>query len=343
MIHAPRLPGPQQGLSLVELMVAMTIGLLLSVVTATVYSQSSRTYNIESNLSRLQEGGRTALDLIVRDLRMASYRGCNGAANAPSNVLNNAAGYAYNFGVGVQAFYGGGSSWTPAPPADFPVPAGASQSSDVITIRRAETLGSYITAPYPTLSTDPLTLPAGNNVKTGDVLMVADCASAAIFQATSTPGAGGGTLNHAVGGGAPGNASADLIRAYGSNSEVARMSTITYYTAPSQFGVGPSLWRVVNTNAPEELVENVETLRVQYGVDTDTPPDYSANSFVVPSAAVVLANVISLRVSISVRTDQDALATKAQTYYFNGAPVVATDLRLRRGFTATVNLRNRTL
>lgn len=330
-----------RGLSLVELMVAISIGMLLSVATATVYYQSSRTYNIENNLSRLQENGRLALDLIVRDLRMATYSGCNAAGITSNNVLATPAAYAYNFAVGIQGFYGTGGGWTPAPPADFPVPATAYTTSDVLTVRHAEPLGIYVSAPYMVQSTDAITVPANNNISAGDVLMVSDCAGISYFQATSTPGAGGGTLTHVAGAGVPGNASGDLGRAFTNNAEVAHMSTVTYFVAPSQFGGGPSLWRVVSTNAAEELVENVETLRIQMGVDTDA--DLSANAYQLPSAAVPLAQVTSVRVSLVVRTGDDNLATKAQTYFFNGAPVLATDLRLRRGFTATVNLRNRTL
>lgn len=65
----------QRGFSLVELMIALTIGLIISLALATMFSQVSVT-NKEQFKAALQiENGRYAIDLITNDLRLAGYYG----------------------------------------------------------------------------------------------------------------------------------------------------------------------------------------------------------------------------------------------------------------------------
>jgi len=66
----------QRGLSLIELMVAMTLGLLVAGAMVLLFANSKETYILNENLARLQENGRFAMHLISRDLRWADYRGC---------------------------------------------------------------------------------------------------------------------------------------------------------------------------------------------------------------------------------------------------------------------------
>ncbi|HEX5393869.1 MAG TPA: PilW family protein [Rhodocyclaceae bacterium] len=68
-------PRRQRGFSLVELMIALTIGLIISLALATMFSQVSVT-NKEQFKAALQiENGRYAMDLLSTDLRLAGYYG----------------------------------------------------------------------------------------------------------------------------------------------------------------------------------------------------------------------------------------------------------------------------
>jgi len=66
----------QQGLALIELMIAMTLGLLVVGALIMLFANSKETYLLNENLARLQENGRFAMHLVSRDLRWADYRGC---------------------------------------------------------------------------------------------------------------------------------------------------------------------------------------------------------------------------------------------------------------------------
>ncbi|MDQ2696628.1 MAG: prepilin-type N-terminal cleavage/methylation domain-containing protein, partial [Pseudomonadota bacterium] len=67
----------QRGLSLVELMLAMAVGLVLTAGVVGVFASSRATYQIQDDLSRLQESARFVFELLSRDLREAGFVGCN--------------------------------------------------------------------------------------------------------------------------------------------------------------------------------------------------------------------------------------------------------------------------
>jgi type IV pilus assembly protein PilW len=63
----------QRGLSIIELLVAMVIGLLLMTGVLQVFFASKQTYSSNEAASRLQENGRFALEFIAQSVRMAGY------------------------------------------------------------------------------------------------------------------------------------------------------------------------------------------------------------------------------------------------------------------------------
>lgn len=69
------------GFSLIELMVALTLGLLLSVGMVTLFSATSKTNKVQDALARLQENGRYAVTRINDDLRMAGAQYCGNASS----------------------------------------------------------------------------------------------------------------------------------------------------------------------------------------------------------------------------------------------------------------------
>lgn len=65
----------QSGMSLVELMIALLIGLLLSAAIITVYLSNKKTFWDSEAAASLQENSRFAMKLITQDLRLAGYYG----------------------------------------------------------------------------------------------------------------------------------------------------------------------------------------------------------------------------------------------------------------------------
>ncbi|RKZ48385.1 MAG: hypothetical protein DRQ58_04580 [Gammaproteobacteria bacterium] len=67
----------QSGLSLIELMVAITIGLILLGGVFTIFMSNKQSYRVQENMGRVQENGRFAVDLMARTLRMTGWQGDN--------------------------------------------------------------------------------------------------------------------------------------------------------------------------------------------------------------------------------------------------------------------------
>jgi len=69
-----RLPSSNQsGMSLLELLISLSLGLLLLTGIGTIYVGSNQTYRVQEQNARIQESGRYALDVLGRSLRQAGY------------------------------------------------------------------------------------------------------------------------------------------------------------------------------------------------------------------------------------------------------------------------------
>lgn len=64
----------EQGFTLVELMVALTIGLVLTIVVAQLFLGSRRTYATTDDVSRMQENIRYTYQLLTRTIHLAGYK-----------------------------------------------------------------------------------------------------------------------------------------------------------------------------------------------------------------------------------------------------------------------------
>ena len=259
-------------MGLVELMVWVAISLLITTVIGTIYVNSKQVTRVNDTISRLQESGRFAIHLLDRDMRMAGFRGCNGAAVIPANLLNSTA-YAYKFDTGLQGFAGSGGVWSPSLDSSISTLSPAPLSdTDVVTIRHIDGPGVPLVAAM-TSQTGDIVVAAGSNLAAGDILLVADCSAAAIINATGY-NAGSGAISHAVGGaGVPGNTTADLGHIFGTDASVYRLVTRTYYIAPSVKRSGTNTLWAYSVPAydgqaqPEEMVEGVDKFSLLFGED----------------------------------------------------------------------------
>lgn len=66
-------PNSNSGMTLIELMVSITLGLLLIAGALQLFLSSRQTYRVRETVARIQENGRVALELVARHARMAGY------------------------------------------------------------------------------------------------------------------------------------------------------------------------------------------------------------------------------------------------------------------------------
>lgn len=357
----------ERGMSLVELMISLALGLFLVAGALQIFAGNRVTYKFNEGLSRIQENARFALNHLTFNARMAGYLGCLpdvavfNNLNTPDpfrdDLRNGLRGHDAN-GTATGQTYSAASSypspgsdpnaWTPALPAQL---AGrVIPGSDVLIVRKVAGDAVPMIAPFTSgaqMFVDPV-----NNFQEGDVLVATDCAKASIFQVTNVNNNSGKTnLVHSSGGGyAPGNAvsSWGSEQAYGLGAEIAELRTYAFYIGqgadqrPSLFQL--RLQRLNSTTTafvPEELVQGVESMQVRYGIDTDN--DDAADTWVSADATADWLRVLSVELSLLVRApDEYGTETDTVVYELGGVrfnPV--DDRRLREVFSSTVGLRNR--
>lgn len=340
-------PGRQlrRGMTLVEMMVAIVIGMFLVAVMGTMYAGTRSTYTAQESTSRLQENGRFAVDTIARDLRMSGFRGCLGLARTTpvTNTLNTPTALLYDFAAPAWGSRNLGGNWNPALTAPIlglsPLAAG-----DVLVVRRPTGTGWSLTAQAAS-ATSPLTITPTTQVTQGDVLLAADCAGAVILQATNATPGPSGSIDHATGGGGtPGLATNDLGRVLSNDAVVWRMQTIIYYLAPSVRRSGETAlwsytWPTYDGSANSvELVTGIERMRVTFGVDTDG--DFAADRQQAAWQVADWTQVVSARVDLLLAGNAANSATQPQPYVWGDSTIVPTDKKLRTTMSFAVSLRN---
>ncbi len=73
----------QDGLALVELMVALVLGLFVSAAIAQLFLSAKRSHDVNEAMARVQENGRFAMSFLLYDMRMADYNVVPGATRIP--------------------------------------------------------------------------------------------------------------------------------------------------------------------------------------------------------------------------------------------------------------------
>ncbi|MDP2326383.1 MAG: PilW family protein [Gammaproteobacteria bacterium] len=329
----------QAGIGLVEIMISLVLGLMVTGAIVQIYLTTKRQNEMQTSLTGRQESARFAAQLIQRDAQMAGFRGCLRDLGTVTNTLNNANNFLYNFGQHVIGFNNAGGL-----PASI---TNVVPNTDVLTLRTVDDPGISLTAGMASNTGNPVTVAglAPAPLANGDMVLVADCSGATVFQ-VNTYNAGTGAIEH-ITAGTPGNSTLNLGRRFAAGAQVFRLRTTTYYIRESANGTGPALWRRVGLEAPQELAEGIENMQVLYGEDTDG--DQSPDIYRTATAVVDWRQVVSLQVGLLAAGTQDRVAD-ADTRTFNlldevidpsGGDADASDGRLRRVVTFTVAMRNR--
>lgn len=342
-----------KGLSLIELMVAMVIGLLLLTGTASMFISNKRIYREQNEMGRVQENARFAMQMLIEDIRMAGYAGCSDDIDEIDNHVigmtdddellsfaNAVEGIESNDGLVATA-----TPWLPSASTDNVGDMVA--GTDAISIRYLDPTGIKISSPMPNVSAE-LKVTTVGDLLLGDIIALTDCDSADVFQLTNVQTASN-HLQHIKNGGVPGNAEKELGKKYDANAEVMRFVARRYFIGTGADG-GPSLFRMENLNAvPVELIEGVENMQILYGEDT-IGNDTIAETYVDAATVTNWENVVSVRVSLLFRTMDENFsnALNTSTYNLLGDSTTtaddfdpADDRRRRRVVTNTIQIRNR--
>jgi type IV pilus assembly protein PilW len=320
MTRGGQTPSRAAGISLVEVMIAMVIGLVLMLGVIQVFSASREASQLAQGVARVQENARFALEFLQRDIRMAGHFGC---ANDQSHVIRNqgdpavriagvatGAGSPLDFSVSVQGYEAPstapgnslklGASWTA--PSGLPAALQALNArggSDILVLRYLSPVGVPVTSITPAAnSTIGFDATLGKRLTEDGVAQprlfgIADCSHADIFIGS-----------YAAGSVTASNAMLDRYNAQPTGQTmIYRAESIAYYVGTAANGE-PVLMRARadntgNYTTREELVEGIENLQVLFGLDTSAA--ISATQY--PTGNVTVQNVAS-----GVSTGNDATA-----------------------------------
>ncbi len=342
----------QSGISLVEIMIALALGAFLTAGIIQIFLASKQTYRIQDGLSAIQENGRFSMDFITRDIRMADFWVCINVANVESKLNANAVFDAFAFGITGQDNDNGGNIGGANNDGNN---NGIWDGTDSVTLRGVIASNVFLVL-QPATTAAVLRITNNSGLAAGDIVLLSDCSSGDIFQITNLNPAppnfdnlihNAGNLNATqrlevglqVNNPIPPNTPQDNL--YRPGAQISPLAFIQYSIRQGQNGRA-SLFRSINQNAPQELVQGVEDMQILYGEDTDLVPDSTANNYVNAAAVVDWNRVVSVRLALLLHSPNDNLTSQPLQFIFNGAPpILAADRRLRREYTTTIALRNR--
>ena len=224
----------QAGVSLVELMVAMVVGLFLTAGVLTIFQGSQQTYGVSDAVADLQEKGRFAIEMLARDIRLGGYQGCADLSGIKANIVANDAPTANFYQTVVQgAEKDADGNWQPNVPVDINAQAASVvPNTDVLMIQGASAqdlgLKNQMTTPTDAVVIDATTGSFRPNAE--ELLVIADCQSVDIFRASNVIYSGTNatyTIQHAN----THNTTAELSKPYGMDAQVMRFQSFIYYVA----------------------------------------------------------------------------------------------------------------
>ncbi len=341
-----------RGMTLVELMVGMAVGLFVVLVAGTIFISTRVLHGVGSAATRMSENGRLAMDVLQTDLRNAAFVGCRPLLNdSPVIVLLAGNGGFLTSSAGLRGNRGTGSGFSPAltgPLAALPSASAPLPTSDVISLRvPADMPGLGIVAAMPSTLSAPQVAASSptNTLAAGDIVLLASCKASTMFQVTEANPAATGTLSHGLAGGfVPGNATNDLQQRFRTDATVYKMETRHYFVAPSVLRPGTnSLWRFVVPGAvdPEEIASGVDRLAVTYGIDGGVAAgQQNVDHYVAADGVTTWDKVVSVRLQMLVATAKDNVTRSIQSVDFAGSAIAFNDHRLRTSLTEVVTVRN---
>lgn len=321
------------GFSLIELMVAMLLGLVVIAGVSSVFLANQRAHRTNQALGDVQDNTRVAFEMMARDIRAAGLTGCSNDGRV-ANVLKNGPNYGGTawWADWNNAVVGFGGSQTDPAVATGTAAGKRLSGTDSLMLLGGEGSGSTVK-----LNTEPaatFTLNETNaDFKAGDVVIVCDPDHATLVQIS---GVAAGTLSHASNTGSPGNGTTDLnfptvpastaSYVFAPNAQVTRLMAVDWYVGTNPDG-GKSLYRMglannAGTPAPaaDEMVRGVTNMSLAYhqqGID----------GFMAAAAVSNWARVDAVQVHLWLESLDQRAGTDNKS--------------LRRDFTATTTLRNR--
>lgn len=348
----PKQDNVQLGFTLLELLVALFLGLLLVGFLIQSYVSTKQTYRITRGVGENQETTRFASHFINTDIRTSGDIGCVDSIRDMRNVNNYllmsapVLGWEYR-GAALSTSgdkitlpnilptnttaFGSATDWqrstppaTPTTPPPFPtiglptmIQGDVVVGSDVLVVNSVTPTSLVINATNST--TGVITLNSPHGFTNNQPVLIGDCFMSDIAINTSNDTGTTPTVT-TISAGTSQNTNTSWSIAWAAGAKVSTIRSFAYYIGRSNGQ--PTLMRreLSNPNSVEQpLVEGVETLQFSYGVDADNDPTRTPNFYEPANRVANWAQVTAVKVAMLVKSDVNAdaknLSTDSATSY----------------------------
>ncbi len=340
-----------KGLSLIELLVSMVLGLTLATGVVQIYAGSNTTERDREARQRIQENGRFAMSFLSQEIRMGGYLGClSSLEGATVNNILDVPPATFQPRYGIQGWEATGTNpgvinnsannvavvatntaeWTNGEVGHVIPTINAVPNSDIVRIWSAAGTAGLVSSI--TQGTPPVIQAESNaGIVANDFVLISDCQQADFVQAcvvaadaapatTSTI-----TLSTACN---PGNEAAAVISTQisaGNPAEAVKLEGTMFYVGKRADAAAnpPALFRrqlsaTGTADAAEELIEGVESMQILYGINVDQDVRNTVDTYIPANLVTDFSKVISVRVSLLMQSVEDGSVPSPQTYTFNG-------------------------
>lgn len=335
----------QRGFSLVELMVAMLIGLFVLGGGLAVFLGGHQSFRTNEGAARLQENARMGFEVFSRDLRQAGGNAC-GTSRVASALNNPGTHWGTDWSAGpIQGVAASVASPTGAAQATGTAAAARVSGTPAVILRHASDDGNALTIEFSNSSHHlQVTKGSDHGLKKDDIVMACSPSHAIIFQKTSNntnQQIQRGTGNNV----SPGNCSNsgfDYVAppncpTTGDASQLAggylvRVGAAFWYVGHNDRG-GRSLYRQgligPGTNTERvEMVEGVHDMRLSYLVE-------GQSAYLNADHATFAANAALWQQVVAIRVELDMVSQEQV-----GVTATGQQQALQRTVRFTVRLRN---
>lgn len=293
----------QGGLSLIELMIALLLGLLVVGAILQLFIGSRATQLSNEALARVQENGRFSMELLKREFREVGTHGfCAADIEIRNHLRSDCANYVNSIYDPNRAFVGWeydgtgrGDGFTLDEDDVEPTAGNAGDwgsadgggtinlpdildgevvpGSDVVVVRAPQVIPNITADGNQPANANSITLTGPNTLSRNEIVLITNCTTGAdLFQNRSNGNASavsGGSGN--CGNPGPGNQNGlDWSTAYDESMQMFRIRVTGYYIGYNATTGEPGLYRAdlsegTDGLVTEELVEGVETMQILYG------------------------------------------------------------------------------
>ena len=327
----------QRGLTLIELMISMVLGLVIVGGVLSIFVSTNQTAKVNDNLMRIQENARTAFDLMARDIREAGQNPCG--SKLVANVLRSSGAIPVwaDWNSGTLRGYDNTQDETGV--KGFGTTTNARVSgTDAFLVIKADQDEKTITA-HDTATT-LITLTAASRFQENDIALVCDSLSSAIFQLYDTSPDSGSekwkdldyqadatnmNCNNFLGATTPPATCPTVAKQFAPSAStpqpgfVAKLYSSFWYVGKNESGQR-SLYRSTITRSgtggttiimsPDEMIPGVQDLQITY-LTRDGTTGILANNWVAASAVTswpddnTTAQVVAVRIDLTLQTSEN--------------------------------------